>query len=230
MKIYHGTSLKRWESIQKDGLIPRGAHGKSNWTHSIESNPDTIYFSDAYAMNFALASLNTDALKKDHAVIIEVDSASLDAMDLVADEDVLEQVSRQLGRGKDGLPAHWGMIERTRYYRRKTRDYADDGLGFDWSMENMGTGGHIGAVPPKHFTRVAVIDIRAAAAICWEYMNSQITIMNYKFCGARYRALNALIFNDPYKFGPEDVMGQVPMPERPKKGIHILELKTKVAA
>lgn len=222
--------MHRWKQIQKHGLIPRGNHGESNWTHSIESNPDTIYFSDAYAMNFALASLNTDNLKKDHAVIIEVDSASLTQDLLVPDEDALEQVSRQMGPGKDGLPAQWSMNERTRYYRAQTLAYADKGLGFEWSMKELGTAGHLGAVPPDHFTRVAVIDIKACAAIAWEYMNSQVSIMNYKFCGARYRALNALIFNDPYKFGPEDVMADIKMPERPKKGIHLLELKTKVAA
>lgn len=229
MLMYHGTSMKRWKQIQKQGLVPRGNHGISNWTHSIESNPDTIYFSTCYAMNFALASLNTDNLKKDHAVIIEVESITLPSDNLVPDEDALEQVGRRLKNG-DGLPSDWSMQERTRYYRGQTQAYAKKGLGFNWSMDTLGTAGHVGTVKPKHFTRVAVIDIRAANQIAWEYMNSQISIMNYKFCGPRYRALNALIFNDPYEIDPLDVMAGINIPDRPKKGIHILELKRKDAA
>lgn len=228
MKMYHGTSMKRWKQIQKIGLVPRGENGLSNWTHSIESNPDTIYFSTCYAMNFALASVSTGNLKKDHAVIIEVDSDTLDPENLVPDEDALEQVSRRMKRG-DGLPTHWSMQERTRFYRGQTKSYAAEGLGFEWSMNELGTAGYMGVVEPHHFTRVAVVDIKDAAAICWEYMNSQVSIMNYKFCGPRYRALNAMIFNDPYTLSPEEVMGQVPMPIRPKKGVHVLELKRKGA-
>jgi hypothetical protein len=204
MKVYHGTSLSRWKKIKLGGLSPRGEIGQSNWTHSIESNPDTVYLTDAYAMHFAMASLDTEKLEKDHAVIIEIETDRLDQHQLVADEDALEQVSRNMGRGQDGLPVDWDMLKRTRYYKSQVREFADKGLGFEWSMQMLGTAGFVGKISPEAFTRVAIIDIAKQRALAWEYMNCQVSVMNYKFLGEKYRALTQILF-DPTHTNPLSV-------------------------
>lgn len=223
MLAYHGTSLERWKTIKKQGLTPRGENGKSNWTHSIESNPDTIYLTDAYAMNFALASINSGEPDKDHAVLIEIDTDRLNPDNLVPDEDALEQVSRKLGPGGDRLPPHWSMVERTRYYRGMVREYAEKGLDFDWSMSELGTAGHVGAINCTAFTRVAIIDIKIQRKIVWEYMNSQVSVYNYQFLGPQYRSYTRMLFGDAPR--PEDVAALLtPLTTVTKKGIKVLTL------
>ena len=123
MIVYHGTSMSAWKKIRQSGLVPRGETGQSNWTHSIESNPDTIYLTDAYAMHFALSAIRGTAKKFEEAVIIEVDTDKLEKSALVADEDALEQVSRK----QDGLPPDWSMQDRTRHYRGMVRRFQEFG-------------------------------------------------------------------------------------------------------
>lgn len=222
MKVYHGTSLSRWEKIKKTGLIPRGKSGKSNWTHSIESNPETIYFSDAYAMFFALQSVDTGNLEKDHAVVIEIETDLLEPSRLVPDEDVLEQVGR-MQKGGDGLPSHWDMKKRTRHYRGLTLEYAQQGLDFEWSMQVMGTGGFMGAVMPEAFTRVAIIDIAKQAELAMTYLDSQVSVQNYRFLGSRYRALTKMIFGD--EPDPVDELGSVMgFPTIDLEGLEVVQL------
>lgn len=220
MLVYHGTSLARWKKIKGQGLLPRGLHGKSNWTHSIESNEDTIYMSDAYAMNFAIASLNTGDLSNDHAVLIEIDTSLLDKNNLVADEDALEQVSR----GQDGLPRYWDMIQRTRHYRGIVEKCSDMGLGFEWSMGVMGTAGHIGKIPPSAFTRVAIINIKKQKEAVYQFMDNQVSVPNYTYVGAKYRALTAMLFGDtPTEKDSKTLLETyIPLPKMTMEGIKII--------
>ncbi len=60
MLLYHGTNLTNWEKIKEVGLLPRSMGANSNWEHTVESDPDTIYLTDAYAMYFSLQCVNTD--------------------------------------------------------------------------------------------------------------------------------------------------------------------------
>lgn len=222
MLVYHGTSLAKFQSIKKKGLTPRGSKKKSNWTHTIESNPDTIYFSDAYAMYFGLNAMNVDRGKDDSVVIIEVDTDDLPGA-LVADEDALEQVSRR----QDGLPADLGMIDRTRHYRAMVREYADHGYGFEWSMKTLGTGGHIGAIPPEYFRRIAVIDVQKSTELAFAFMDCQVSVMNYRFVGARYRSLSRMIFGEPPHKDDYDQLCQLPLTMPPLgDGIKILTLES----
>lgn len=227
MLVYHGTSLSRWERIKTVGLIPRGKSKKSNWTHSIESNLDTIYVSDAYAMNFALASINTEDLEKDHAVLIEIETAGLNQKNLVPDEDALEQVGRIKG---DDLNPHWDMKQRTRYYRCMTQEYAKMGNDFTWSMKAMGTAGHIGPISPVHFTRIVIIDIKEQAEAAYHFMDNQVSVMNYRFLASKYRVMTKMFFGDTIEEEELKMALTLGAPkEIGRNGITVVELKRKAA-
>jgi hypothetical protein len=93
MKLYHGTAERHLPAILRDGLKPRGKR-KGNWSHSIESNADAIYLTNAYALYFAHSA--TDPKDNgDRSVVLEIDTSKLDSFWLVPDEDWLEQVSRK---------------------------------------------------------------------------------------------------------------------------------------
>lgn len=207
MKVYHGTALSNLPAILKKGLAPRKHKVKSNWKHSIESNPDTVYFTDAYALYFALNAMRIDNGKDDKAVLIEVDTDDLPGL-LVPDEDALEQA----GRNQDGLPPSMDMIARTRHYRKMTRRFAETDLDFFWSMQTLGTGGHIGVVPSSCFRRIAVIDVQKDAEVAWAFMDASVSVMNYRFIGAKFRLLTKLIFGDTPDPADMEYMSGFPMP------------------
>lgn len=191
MLVYHGTTLSAWNSIQVDGITPRKDARPSNFLE-IPSNPDTVYLSDTYAPYFAFGTANASG---DSAVVIELDSSDLNPKLLVADEDALEQVSRL---SNDKLPRSMGMVERTLYYRSMTSQYALLGLGFDWSMDRMGTGGYRGRISPCHFRRVAIIPPRGGRELPMQFLDCQVSVLNYMIMGRKYKAMTKAIFGEPY--------------------------------
>lgn len=201
MLLYHGTSLSRWEKIKENGLLPRKNGSESNWTHTVESNADTVYLTDAYAMYFSLQCIQKVDKNFDHAVIIEVNTSKLDSKKLVADEDALEQASRNTPGG-DGLPRNMTMEDRTRYYRNLTKQYASHGYDHNWSLKILGTCGYMGKIPVKAITRIAIVDLSVQKQMS-VFLDPSISLMNYKFIGAKYRILNAMVFGDSPK--PEDL-------------------------
>lgn len=220
MKLYHGTSMSRWEKIKKQGLLPRGHHGKSNWTHSIESNPDTIYLTDAYPMHFGMSAIQEDKDHFEDVVLIEVETDDLPGI-LVPDEDALEQVGR-FQKGGDHLPKEMTMQERTRYYLDRVEHYADYGYDWRWSLAVLGAMGHVGPIPPEHFTRIAVIDIAKERALALASMDMTVSVMNYKFVGGRNRNIVRSIFKEPIEAGEE----LFPHPLPPLEGtIKLIDLK-----
>lgn len=220
MKVYHGTSLKNWKKIKKTGLLPRMSSRQSNWKHSIESNIDTVYLTDAYAMHFGLSAVNNTGDKFDDAVIIELDTGTLTGH-LVPDEDALEQYAR---KSDDGLPEDWDIMRRTQHYKRLVREFASSGIDYEWSLKTLGTCGHIGVISPKHFTRVAIIDIKAESKLSWMYMNCQVSVMNYRFLGPHYRRVSKAIFGEinPMEENEIELQGYE-VPEM-GTGIQIIEL------
>lgn len=203
MIVYHGTSWANWQKIKTEGLRVRGSSSKSNWTHSIESNPDTVYLTYAYAIYFGLSALSLEG-DDTKVVVIELDTDDLPGI-LVPDEDALEQVSREHPKG-DGLPRHWSMQERTRYYRGLTREYAEMGLDFEWSMKALGTGGHLGDIPPQFFRRAAIFDPKEEKALSWAFYDTSVAVINYHILGARWRSLHRMLFGgvagEPHPFDP----------------------------
>ncbi len=203
MLLHHGTSLKSWEKIKENGLLPRKFGSSSNWEHTVESDPNTVYLTDAYAMYFSYQCVENDETtgKRDKAVIIEIDTNQLNHKKFVADEDALEQVSRNVPGG-DGLPTTMSMEERTIHYRNMAKKYAEVGYGHEWSLQALGTCGYRDKIPLKAITRVAIIDLEKQKQLS-VFLDPSIAIMNYRIVGAKYRALSTMIFGDEPK--PEDM-------------------------
>ena len=203
MRLYHGTVAESLPSIVRDGVRPRGElAGTSNWSHSVESHPDTVYLTTAYACYFAYnaAAEDFEALTP---AIVEIETELLERPDmLVPDEDALEQMTRflpdgelldelQCGLSYDPRADMSHVAERTRLYREMAAE-----LGDWWvkSIEVMGTCGHRGTVPPGAITRLAVLDKDAPLTLA--ALDAQVGVNNYGVCGARYRNITRAIFGD----------------------------------
>lgn len=217
MKLYHGTSWDRWQSIQTEGLLPRGMCGGSNWDHSIESNPNTVYFSTAYAYYFGLNALSEDSQVR-KIVLIEVDTDSLDSSLLVPDEDVLEQMNR-------GSPiSNKEMIFRTREYRDEILFWASEGFDWLWSVRNMGTCGYHGAISPDQFSRVVVVDLAEESALTWMFLDCSVSVLNFRFLGPRNVNIHRALFGDPPLFMEQDYNRLFPVPAM-GKGVSLLNFQ-----
>lgn len=230
MLLYHGTSFSCWEKIKKNGLTPRNGGSQSNWEHTVESDPDTIYLTDAYALYFSLQCVNKNEEKFEDAVVIEIDTNKLNKKFFVADEDALEQASRHMKDG-DGLPLDWDMNKRTLHYRNMAQKFAKSGYGHEWSLSILGTCGYRGKIPLDAITRVAIIDIKEQAKLCYTFMDPTITLLNYKFIGVKYRVLSKMIFGDVPSSEDLELANQFMQPIQDiiddRKGIIIQKFDTK---
>lgn len=192
MKLYHGTSESRARKIMVEGLKPRGKSGKTNWKHSIESNPKAVYLTDAYPLYFAVQASN----KGERWAVIEVETDLLDESRLHPDEDVLEQA----GRNYDELPKSWNMIKRTRWYRMR----AWENPNWEKSLKFMGTCGYDGTIPPEAITRVVFVDPeKLDGGFSLSLIDCSISLMNYKFCGEKYRNVTQWVMGE--KKTPEEL-------------------------
>ncbi|MEO1497666.1 MAG: hypothetical protein AAFV43_11000 [Planctomycetota bacterium] len=83
MFLYHGTSTQHLDRILAEGLQPRCVTGQaSNWEGDIESKPDFVYLSAAYAIYYAVEAADTPH----DPVILQVD---WDHLKLYPDEDFI---------------------------------------------------------------------------------------------------------------------------------------------
>src|SRR6266568_7623655 len=90
MLLYHGTIADVARKALKEGLKPRKHHGKSNWEHTSESQPDCVYLTTCYAGYYAAC-----ASKGKLWGFIEVDTDLLDAKRFLPDEDFIEAAIRK---------------------------------------------------------------------------------------------------------------------------------------
>ena len=188
MKLYHGTNVKALAAIADEGIRPRGKR-TGNWGHTVESNRDAIYLTDAYPLHFAVASLNDkddEGVSKESLAIIEIEQPVGDA-NLIADEDALEQTNR----GRDGLPTDWDMERRTLHYREIAQHYS----GFD-SLKAMGTCAYNGVITPVRTRRVVTLDSDTWVRLVITGADPTITIANSRFLGERYRQFVKWMFGD----------------------------------
>lgn len=208
MRLYHGTTASAVEKIMAEGLRPRRHHGASNWRHTIESHEDAVYLSTAYAPYFGIVAANEEAERRDdgavpRVAVLEIETDYLDPARLVADEDAVEQILR-----RQKTPANYTqavMIDRT----KKIRDQMT-AVRYDWqaSLSALGNCAYLDAIPTSAITRVATFDPVAEAAYSMSFLDCQITTMNYRHAGKRYRAWTARLFGDapaaedmPLEFG-----------------------------
>lgn len=202
MKLYHGTAECHLPTIRAKGLQPRALSKQTNWKQSVESSPKVVYLTNAYALYFALQACTTNSTedsteKCGRAVVFEIETDRLPGNRMVPDEDVLEQITRT----KDKLSTRMDMNKRVKWYRDRLPDFIDkkahDGVPFwMYSLICMGTCGYMGAIPTTAITRVALIDFKVAAPLCWQFLQPTITMKNYQFFGKQYRAYSQWIFGD----------------------------------
>lgn len=204
MKLYHGTNARYLGRILKQGIRPRGGGKKDNWKHTVSSNPDAVYLTNAYPLHFmgnACRGGNSDV-----GAVIEVDTTRLDTTWLVPDEDSLTQAEVA---SKDSSPATGiTLYDKTLWYRQHLWQYA--GLGrWQASLQAMGTCCYLGTVPASAITRYVKIPLSKNKHLIWQF-DPTISIHNFLILGPMYRAATMALFGDT----PDDEL-QAKLDENP---------------
>jgi hypothetical protein len=193
--LYHGSHEQALPRIQRDGILPRAkSKGRNNWDHTVTSNRDAVYLTDAYAWHFASAACN----KNERGLIFEINRDFLLPWLLCPDEDFLEQASRKVAPSPERpymAPLNWSMKKRTLHYRKVAK--FNPTLA-DKSLEHMGTAGYYGPVPWQAITRYVLIDWnKMDASMHMRAVDSMVSTMNYLILQDRHRALTRWFFGDP---------------------------------
>jgi len=187
MKLYHGTSEVVSDAIKVGGIHPRGLLDvqATNWKHTVESNPDCVYLTDAYAGYFAFNA----AKDGEKLLLIEVDTDYLDESALMPDEDFIAQALQ----AQQGREVHPNLNALTLEIRGKLKDYQ---RCWSASLEHMGTCCYRDVVPVSAITRMVTFDSRQNPGMCFMLMDPSISIANYRFCADKYRALTAWLMGN----------------------------------
>jgi len=234
--LYHGTTRAVAKRILNGGggLKPRGATGKDNWEHTVTSNADCVYLTDAYAPHFAH---NAMSARDKWGAVIEVDLAMLRMSKLRPDEDMLEQATRGGGNVDEEIAAELegkDMKERTMWFRDNI-----DGFAHLWrtSVEMMGTCGYKGVIPCSAISRIAYFKPTANVQMFMGFFDPTITILNYKFCGRKYQAFTKWMFGDkveaeditmyPPEAAPEGFFDRLRQVMAAREGLKVVEIGAK---
>ena len=193
MKLYHGTTEKAARQILAGaGIRPRGKK-KGNWQHTIESHPECVYLTTAYAPYFALSATTTD----ERVAVLEIDTKLLNPFALLPDEDFLGQVVKaREDYPALGLPEGWNgwdIMKKTRWFRRHL-----DAFQSNWrlSVEKLGTCCFKGTVPTSAVTRLATWRPGETPHLSFMSLDPTISVMNYRFVGNKYRGVLKWLFGD----------------------------------
>lgn len=181
MRLWHGTSEKRAQRISREGLVPRGHSGLSNWRHTAESRPEAVYLTDAYPLYFAGA-----VPEEGRWAVVEVDTDNLDLRRLRPDEDALALAREPATR-------------HTSVQRRARNSHALARRSPRWreSLQVLGTCAYEGVVPMAALTRIALFRPDAHPEFALMAKDAVIAPANYALMRERYRALVAWLFGDP---------------------------------
>jgi len=214
VKLYHGTSEPIARLILEQGLRPRSLTGvPGNWTHTVDSSPDCVYFSVAYAPYFAAIASNED----ERWAIVEVETDRLEPSLMRPDEDFLEQATR--GEGLKLLPSDIQRClrklktvkDRTLWFRENLCLFAPS---WSQSIEGLGNAAYEGVVPPSAITRVAFFDQDSNPMIAMDACDPVVGMLAFKVMGQKHCAVTKWFF-DPQEFFPGDLQpDQVPDDER----------------
>jgi hypothetical protein len=191
VKIYHGTTETIGRRALTEGLKPREVTGKSNWKHTVESNPTLIYLTTAYAPYFALQAVKERKGAK--FAIVEIETDLLDETKMRPDEDFIEQATRLDKKNNAGIRGKT-MNERVEYIRNHIDEFSDS---WKLSVEHLGNCAFKGVIKKTAITKVSVVDISKCKSMCFEAIEPVISLMNYKICGAQYRMLNRWFMGEP---------------------------------
>lgn len=179
--LYHGTSERHLDSILRDGLKPRGRK-RGNWT-GYPSISGHVYLTAAYAGYFATVA----AKKGERALIVEV--CLEDDSRLYPDEDFIAQALA--AKANRPISDYHGEVTRTIAYYR---DYAQA------SLDGLGNASHRGVIPPLAISRYVVIDTAKQLDTVIIALDPVISMLNYHFCGEKYRSINSWFFGDRPEF------------------------------
>jgi len=193
MKLYHGTTESVARAALEDGLSPRDDTGVPSVWKDHPTRGDMVYLTDAYGLYFALCALKDG----EKAGIVEVDTDLMEADLFYPDEDFLEQAARSR---KDLCPLS-DMGSRTKWYRDNLESFQSN---WDLSLKSLGTCAYFGQIVPAEVSRVAIFDLHKSPTITAMALDPVISVMNYKFMGAKYRALMGWIFGDMVRLGDFD--------------------------
>lgn len=194
-KLYHGSHVGALERIKRMGIAPRAiAKGRNNWDHTVTSNRNAVYLTDAYPWHFAHASSRDG----EAGLLLEIDRSHLSPFKLCPDEDFMEQTSRGVGPSPERpnfAPTDWDMKRRTIHYRKIAK--------YNWkladvSLETMGTAGYYGVIPWSAVTRYVIVEWDKIPKVVWfEAVDSTVSVMAYRIFADRKRALTRWFFGEP---------------------------------
>lgn len=187
MKLYHGTSSRHLDAIMSDGLAPRG-EGPSNWQAA--SSPDGVYLTNAYGMYFAQASRRKAS---EDLVIVEIDTDSLDASNLRADEDSAWSAWER-GHISDRFAPPRGLDRygQAMHFSENLGELSESGFGYETSLALLGNCSHVGHVPSDAISRV--LRYSADEGAWWiAFHDPVISPMNFVFNGPEYVATQLVV-------------------------------------
>lgn len=183
MKLYHGTSGKHLESILKKGIQPRGRR-KGNWKE-FPSRKDMVYLTNAYAPFFAIQGTKG----KQKALILELDCGKINEENLYPDEDFIAQaIAQQKGCGIEDV--HDEVRENLESYQHHAM----------LSLEHLGNCSHKGKIPNLAVSRYCLVDCSKRTDLSIMSLDPSISLMNYRFCGEKYRSVISWLFGDRKDF------------------------------
>ena len=178
MRLFHGTSTKKLDSIFKHGLRPRGRK-KSLWTE-YPSAPDRVYLTKAYALFFGSMAASEDGSE---GAVLEV--SGIDMSNLVPDEDALAQINIT------DMPelADMDLNQRTAFWRKNAPKHSF--LTHD-SLRLLGNCAHMGTIPPTEIEKCVTFNPARVIMVC----DPTITLLHYRIMGEKYeRVLTNFVDN-----------------------------------
>lgn len=194
MFMYHGTTEQAAVKALKEGLLPRSTSKiKGHWDHTINSNPEHVYLTEAYASYFAMSATPVESTFDTKWAILKIDVDKLDLGKLYPDEDFLAQVAAQGSQpGMDHLEG-LSLIEKTEWFKSNL-----EGFQHHWvdSIKGLGNCSYKGIIPAEAIVQISLYDPNSNQAMTQMAMDPSISLMNYQIMGAKYRALTKWFFKD----------------------------------
>lgn len=187
MLIYHGTNELVARKAINESLKPRICTGKSNWKHTIESNPNLIYLTTTYAPFFALSCKKSN----EKFGIIEIDTDFLDVNNLFPDEDFIEQATRH-EKGILGIKGNT-IEQRTKWIRKNIEFFQPF---WEKSIKGIGNCAYKGIIAPSAISRISIFNLEKCAPMCMSAMDPSITILNYYICKQKYQTITKWFMGD----------------------------------
>jgi len=213
MKLYHGTSLKNFIRILKDGEIrPRPKDDKGNWGHTYVSYEGFVYLTDTYPLYYAYQACKDN----DKPVILEIE---IDENCLYPDEDFVRLIVQK--------QHNVSMENADKIMKEYYIDvHSNKHLAID-SLERIGTACYYGFIPVEWITRVCVLWDKWVAYNHIDHVVS--SVMGHAVLKNKYQPLLNYLFNAaPYHtyggFNDFDNPILTDLAERARKHFKVLHL------